>query len=355
MAAEPASAPVPSEAELPPLPPALPRPRPPRLIQPVKLPATSPPPLDGEWAAGDDRLDEPELFPLPTGAGPEDVLVDPDGGLVTGGDDGRIWRWPAGAAPGSAPRLLAQTGGRPLGIELDPRDGSLIVCDAYRGLLRITGDGAVTDLFRDTLVCNNATVARDGTVYFTDSSDRYPLSGWRREMLEQRPRGRLLAWSPATGRAEVVAAGLHFPNGVGLGPDESTVVLAETSTHRLLRVPLGGGEPVVLADLPAYPDNLSNVGDGTYWIAMPSPRVPILERLLPHPHVRRLAAALPAALQPREKKYALVALVDGAGRVLRTLHGPRGAYQMLTGVRQHGDALWFGSLVERAVARVSLG
>ena len=49
-------------------------------------------------------------------------------------------------ARGRRPELLADTGGRPLGIELDPRDGSLVVCDAYRGLLRLTDDGAITDL-----------------------------------------------------------------------------------------------------------------------------------------------------------------------------------------------------------------
>jgi hypothetical protein len=50
----------------------------------------------------------------------------------------------------------------------------------------------------------------------------------------------------------------------------------------------------------------------------------------------------------------LAALVDGDGRVLRTLHGPAGDYMMMTGVRQHGSTLWLGSLTESAVARVSL-
>ena len=59
------------------------------------------------------------------------------------------------------------------------------------------------------------------------------------------------------------------------------MLVAETTTHRLLRVPLAGGDPVELVDLPAYPDNISAVGDGTYWVALPSPRVPIAERLLP--------------------------------------------------------------------------
>lgn len=148
--------------------------------------------------------------------------------------------------------------------------------------------------------------------------------------------------------------GLYFPNGVALTPDESAVLVAETTTHRLLRVPLAGGSPEELADLPAYPDNISAVGDGTYWVALPSPRVAIAERLLPHPFVRRVAALLPDRLQPQPIRYGLVAQVDGDGQVLRTLHGPTGGYSMITGVRQHGGMLWLGSLTEPAVARVSL-
>jgi sugar lactone lactonase YvrE len=329
-----------------------------RVISAVKAPATTPPPLTGDWAATDRALDTPELFLLPTGTAPEDVCVDLAGRLVAGAEDGAIWRWPAGARPTDSPDLIAQTGGRPLGIEVDPTDGSLIVCDAYRGLLRLRGDGTLVELATTAAgtpinICNNATVARDATVYFTDSSSRYPLWAWKRDLLEHRPSGRLLAWRPG-GAVDVVASGLYFPNGVALTPDESAVMLAETTTHRLLRVPVNGGEPVELLDLPAYPDNLSAVGDGTYWIALPSPRVAIAERLLPHPALRRVAALLPDRLQPQPLRYSLVALVDSAGTLLRTVHGPAGRYCMVTGVRQDGDHLWLGSLTERAVARVPI-
>jgi sugar lactone lactonase YvrE len=338
-------------------------PRPParRLISPAKAPATVPPPLSGEWAPHDTRLDQAELLPLPAGTGargPEDVAVDLRGRVLAGAGDGRIWRWPASATAQAPPELVVDTGGRPLGIEVDPRDGTLVVCDAYRGLLRVTEDGGVTDLASSAAgtpigLCNNAAVARDGTVYFTDSSSRYPFWAWRRDLLEHRPNGRLLAYRP--GRpVEVIATGLYFPNGVALTPDESALLVVETTTHRLLRVPLSGGGPVELADLPAYPDNMSAVGDGTYWIALPSPRLAVAERLLPHPWVRRIAVLLPERLQPRPMRYSLAALVDSAGRVLRTVHGPTGRYPMLTGVRQHGAELWLGSLTARGIARVRI-
>jgi sugar lactone lactonase YvrE len=330
-----------------------------RLISPVSAPATTPPPFEGKWAPHDRRLDDAVLLPLPTGRGPEDVAVDPAGRVVAGDEDGVIWRWPADAGPDSKPDRLAETGGRPLGIELDPSDGSLIVCDAYRGLLRLHDDGSLVDLVNSAGgtpigVANNAAIARDGTVYFSDSSNRYPLWAWKRDLLEHRPNGRLLAYRPGSATADVVATGLYFPNGVALTPAEDALLFAETSTHRLCRLRLDGGDPTVLVDLPAYPDNISSVGDGTYWVALPSPRVAIAERLLPYPGVRRLAALLPDQLQPQPKRHSIVALVDGNGAVLRTLHGPSGRYNMITGVRQHGDALWLSSLTQPAIARVPL-
>jgi sugar lactone lactonase YvrE len=337
----------------------IPRPPAPWLIRPVKLPATTPPPLTGEWAPVDTRLDDVEILPVPHGHGPEDVAVGPYGHIFAGTDDGRIWRWPPDAHPGAVAQLVADTGGRPLGIEVDPRDGSLIVCDAYRGLLRVTEDGTVTDLARQAagtriLFCNNAAVTRDGVVYFTDSSHRFPVSHWRRDLLEHRPNGRVLAYDPASGRTDVLAEGFFFPNGVALTPAEDALLLCETVAHRLVRLSLPDGAVTVLGDLPAYPDNMAPVGDGTYWIALASPRVAIAEKLLPHPVLRRVAAVLPVRLQPQPLPYVIAALVDGDGTLLRALHGPAGRYRMATGVRQHGDTLWLGSLTENGIARVSL-
>jgi sugar lactone lactonase YvrE len=337
----------------------VPRPPAPWLIRPVKLPATTPPPLDGAWTATDSRLDDVELLSLPSGHGPEDVAVGPQGHVYSGTAEGHIWRWPPDAHAGAVPDRLVDTGGRPLGIEVDPRDGSLVVCDAYRGLLRVTDDGTVTDLTRTAggsriLLCNNAAVARDGVVYFTDSSNRFPVSHWRRDLLEHRPNGRVLAYDPASGGTEVVADGFYFPNGVALTPAQDALLLCETASHRLVRVSLPDGAVQVLADLPAYPDNMSSVGDGTYWIALASPRVALVEKLLPHPTLRRLAAVLPTRLQPQPLPYIIAAQVDGDGTVLRALHGPAGRYVTATGVRQHAQTLWLGSLTERAIARVPL-
>ncbi len=99
--------------------------------------------------------------------------------LVTGVADGRLL---SVALDGTNVDVIADTGGRPLGIESLP-DGRLAVCDAQRGLLRVDPASASIEALTTTVagepmkLCNNAAVAPDGTIYFTDSSRRHGLDG----------------------------------------------------------------------------------------------------------------------------------------------------------------------------------
>src|SRR6266508_4125791 len=206
------------------------------------------------------------------GTGPEDVVVDHDGWVVTGVADGRLLR--------IDPRTglvepLGSTGGRPLGVELLP-DGRLLVCDARRGLLAVApATGTVEVLVTPLSFCNNAAVARDGTVFFSDTSRRFGIDHWRADLLEHSGTGRLLRRDPG-GSVDVVLDGLQFANGVALSADEEFVVVAETGAYRLRRVWLhgdrAGRDDLLVDNLPGFPDNLSTGADGLIWVALASPR-----------------------------------------------------------------------------------
>ncbi len=47
--------------------------------------------------------------------------------------------------------------------------------------------------------------------------------------------GRLLRYTPSTGRTEVLVEGLWYANGVALGPGEEWVAVVETSRLRVMR------------------------------------------------------------------------------------------------------------------------
>lgn len=310
--------------------------------------------------APNDRLAGLERWPLPGTAGPEDVAVAPDGSLYTGAEDGRILRYRPG---GGAVETVADTGGRPLGVEVD-KDGSLVVCDPFRGLLRVDPrDGSIAVLVdefegRRLIHVDNADIAGDGTIYFSDSTPRWGLDNWIAAMYENQQNGMLYGHDPSSGETRVVAEGFAYSNGVALAPDDSFVLVAETARYRIQRVWLRGDkagtkEPFV-ENLPGFPDNVSTTEDGRFWVALPSKRDAFIDRMWAWPRARELAFRLPHALRPKERRFAMVLCLDDAGRVVDLLEDPQARYHMITGVRQHDGWLYLGSLREQAVARVRL-
>lgn len=317
-----------------------------------------PPDLTGPYAENH-RLDAAERWPLP-GVGPEDVAFDDDGNAYTGVDDGRILRVPPG---GGDPETVARTDGRPLGVEAD-RDGTLVVCDAYRGLLRVDVRSGGVDVLvqrfegRPLLHCDNATIASDGTIYFSDATRRWQLHEHRQPFLEHDHTGRVLAYEPGTGETRLVLDDLYFSNGVALSRDEDFLVAAETARYQVTRLWLRGeraGQRELLIDnLPGMPDNVTANGRGIFWVALVRRRNPALDRALPRPWLRRLLQRVPAGLQPEPDRRGIAVAVDEQGRVVDNLQSPSGAVHDLTGVREHDGRLYVGSLEMDAIVRVRL-
>lgn len=289
------------------------------------------------------------------GHGPEDVLVDPaDGTVLTGVDDGRILRLQPGEATVTE---VADTAGRPLGLEWLP-DGRLLVCDAHRGLLAVTTDGGEVEVLADVAdglpirFCNNAAVAQDGTIWFSDSSQRFGIDVWKADLLEHSGTGRLLRRDPA-GEVRVVADGLHFPNGVAIAGASAQVYFAASGSYDLSRLPDADQAPApVLGNLPGFPDNIATGTDGLVWVALASPRNPVVDLLAPLPGVlRRWVWALPEAMQPKPAHQIwVVALDPDSGRVVHDLQGSHPDFGLTTGVREHAGTVWLGSLVGTTIA-----
>ncbi|NUR10079.1 MAG: SMP-30/gluconolactonase/LRE family protein, partial [Nocardioidaceae bacterium] len=212
------------------------------------------------------------IVPVP-GHGPEDVLVDADGWVLTGTDDGSVFRI---RPDGGRIDRVANTGGRPMGLEHLP-DGRLLVCDATHGLLALdvrTGRTEVLAAFvhgQRIRVCNNAAVHSSGDIWFSDSSRVHPLERWRADIVEDTRTGRLLRRTP-DGTVEVVLDGLGFANGVALAADESYVAVAESAGHTVRRHWLtgdrAGSTDDLLDDLPGHPDNMALGTDGLLWVAV---------------------------------------------------------------------------------------
>lgn len=326
-------------------------------FKPVRWHPPKAPGLSGPFTPNH-ALSDLERIDMP-GIGPEDVAVDHRGRLYTGLADGRIVRFDE-----RPPVVVANTHGRPLGIECSS-DNQLVICDAERGLLRVNPDTGEVSVMVDQVdgqpltVANNASIAADGAIYFSQSSTKYKLDQLKGDLLEHGGHGRLLRRN-TDGSVDVLLTELQFANGVALAPDESFVLVAETGAYRIRRLWLTGAkagrDEILIENLPGFPDNISLGSKNRFWVALPSERNALLDYLHKAPgFLRRIVWALPDRLQPEASRIGLLFAIDTDGVVTDVLHGDGRTFHYITGVREHGDCLYVGSLMESAVGRITHG
>lgn len=336
----------------------------PTRVEPVAWTPPVAPALEGPYAPNE-ILKDVQRLAVGVGIGPEGVAVDAEGNVYAGYEDGRVIRL---SADGTRYVELANTGGRPLGLKAGA-DGSVLVADPVKGLLRITAAGAIESLstaadgtalgFTDDLDAADG----DGATYFSDASVKFPYPGYLFDVLEHGANGRVVRHDAATNASTVVAKDLYFANGVAVGPNGDWLLVAETSAYRITRIWLKGdkaGTREVFADnLPGFPDNLSFNGRDRIWVALPGVRDARLDGLAQQPLLRKMMARLPGRLQGKIQntppKRGFVLGFDLDGKLIANLqYGAADAFAPIMSVEEHGPWLYFGSLSEPAIGRLPL-
>ncbi|WP_238847391.1 SMP-30/gluconolactonase/LRE family protein [Nocardia arthritidis] len=145
-------------------------------------------------------------------------MLTADGQVIAGLADGSVLR--IDPSDGTV-TTIADTGGRPLGLHADP-DGSVLICDAARGLLELHPDGSIEVLVDEIdgaplPFVSNVVRDTDGTIYFSASTTRYSLAEYMGDLLEHSETGRLFRRDPS-GKVQTLLDGLKFANGVVLSP-----------------------------------------------------------------------------------------------------------------------------------------
>ena len=328
---------------------------------PIDPVAWTPPPnpgLTGKFAVNNE-LAAAERLAQGHGAGPEAVVVGPDGRIYTGYLDGRL----SAIDPRSGKvEDLENTGGRPLGVSFDAA-GRLFIADAVQGLMMLEPDGGEIRVLSNAAngqalgFVDDLDLDAQGNVYFSDASAKFGVHQVMESFFEHRGEGALLRYDPRTGKTAELAAGLHFPNGVALGPDDEYLLLTETAKYRVLKYWLKGDKAgsieTFIDNLPGFPDNITFNGRDTYWLALYGPRTADLDQLLPQPFLRKIIYRLPDAVQPAPAKHGIVIGLNLDGEVVANLQaqGPD-SFAPVTSVRQHGEWLYLGSLSAPSIARV---
>ncbi len=293
--------------------------------------------------------------------GPEDIAVDSAGRIYGGTLDGKIVRLTDDGSGSWRLETFAETGGRPLGLHFGA-EGQLLVADADRGLLSISPRGEQTVLATETRgrpfrFTDDLDIASDGTIYFSDAS-------WKRrdyllDLLESRPYGRLMSYSPDTGLVDTLLSDLHFANGIALSRNEDFVLVNETFRYRVTRYwlqgPRAGTSDVFLDNLPCFPDGISSNRRGTFWIACFTVRNPVMDTLHPSALAKRALSKLPASLWPKAARYGLVLAADESGTLRQSLHDPGGdTIPQVTSVEEVAGFLYLGNLEYPFIARLAL-
>jgi sugar lactone lactonase YvrE len=331
-------------------------------IHAVAWDAPPPPGYAGPHALNH-KLSGLTLIPLGAEAGPEHVVLARDGKLYAAVASGNILRM---NPDGSAQEVFVNTGGRVLGFDFDA-SGRMIAADSVKGLLAIGRDRKVTVLadkvrgdpirYADAVI-----VARNGKIYFSDASRRFPPAQWggtfeaaMLDIIEQSSTGRILEYDPLSSTTRVVAKGFSFANGVALGRDEQTLFVAETGKYRVWKIAVSandldvgkGPSPqarIVFENLPGYPDNLMRGQDGRIWLGLSGPRSPDVDAMAGKPFLREVTLRLPRSMWPLPKRHGHVIAFDEEGKVVDDLQDPSGAYPETTGLTETADRLYVQNL-----------
>ncbi len=332
----------------------------PTRVQPVAWTPLPAPSLTSGPYADNQRLKSLERVGLDDIDGPEALLLENDV-LITGLHDSRLIR---SSLDGKTTQVLADTGGRPLGLARHP-NGLLVIADAVKGLLSLDAQGRLIALstaangvpfgFTDDVVIDKS----GHYAYFTDASSRFGYGHDGEAIIEHSGDGRLLRYDFQTGKTALLLDKLEFANGVSLGPDEAFVLVNETGAYRISRYwlsgPKAGTHDLFIDNLPGLPDNLAFNGRDRFWVALYAPRNALLDATAPHPFVRKMITrALTVLPKPVEKRGFALGL-DLEGKVIANLQdGTSGNYSPITTVREYGEWLYVGSLKEKHLARLPL-
>ncbi|KAL5204646.1 hypothetical protein ABZP36_009517 [Zizania latifolia] len=255
--------------------------------------------------------------------------------------------------------------GRPLGLKFNNKTGELYVADAYLGL-RVVGKGDNVSrplvpqwLGSSFTFANGVEIDHEtGAIYFTETSTRFQRREFLNIVISGDNSGKLLKYDPKNNKVQVLASGLCFPNGLVMSSDGSYLLLAETTTGKILRYWLKTPKASTIeevAQLPGFPDNIKMSPRGGFWVGLHAKRGKIAEWSISYPWLRKLVMKLPAQRIQRISSFltgfgrqviALRLSEDGKIMEVMSVHGAaRKVFKSISEVEERDGSLWIGSVL----------
>jgi sugar lactone lactonase YvrE len=291
--------------------------------------------------------------------GPESIVRDSLGNFYTGLANGDILQFDA---EGNNQEIIANTGGRPLGMKIAP-SGELIIADHRKGLLALDSLHklrVLVDQYKGEklLFVDDLDISNEGIVYFSNATQRNP-DVVENEAWEQRASGALFAHDLLSGKTTLLKDDLFFPNGIALNESQDYFIFSETFGLSLSKYWLKGTKKNTIEvfnnELPGYPDNVT-FSEGIFWVAIPSQRAVGFEPIFEQPFLRSMLLRLPEAVLNSviPGRYSMLLGFDESGIPVYNLQDPDGKYDSITSVLQVDNQLYLGSLTEPSLGIYTL-
>lgn len=279
----------------------------------------------------------------------EDVAIDKSGNMYASAADGNIIFF---SADFSERRVIANTGGRPLGMVIDAAN-NIYVADDTKGLLHITLDGKVTLLTNSynkqkMLFLDDLALLPDSTIAFTEASRKFTDSEFVLDIIEHQPNGHLFSYDLKTGTTNLLIDSLFFGNGVAVSMDSSYLLVNNMNKYQVLKYYLEGDKKgtydIFLDNLPGFPDGVNIAADETIWVSIPTLRINILDKLLPYPFLRKVALRLPQS--NNTPAFGFILGFNKEGKLIKNLQDPNQWFTGITNTVPHKNKLILGSIRE---------
>ncbi|KAI7990996.1 Protein STRICTOSIDINE SYNTHASE-LIKE 10 [Camellia lanceoleosa] len=334
----------------------------------------TPTPIPGS----NNHLHTAEIIHLTGAVGPESLAFSPAGeGPYTGVADGRILKWQGDDlgwvdfAFTTSPRNecvqpfapeMEHVCGRPLGLRFDKKTGDLYIADAYFGLQVVGPNGGLaTQLVAEVegqplRFTNDMDIdEHQDVIYFTDTSTSFHRRQFMSSILSGDKTGRLMKYDKSSKEVTILLRGLAFANGVALSKDHSFVLVAETTTCKILRLWLHGpnaGNSDVFAELPGFPDNVRRNSKGEFWVALHSKKGLLADWVVSNTWVGKALLKLPLSFKQLHyllvggKPHATAIKLSEKGEILEVLEDSEGkSLRFISEVEEKNGKLWIGSVM----------
>ena len=337
-------------------------------LKPIAYTPPPAPKLEGVTAVNT-KLESTEWIDLDGYYGPEDIAFDDDGNMYCGSHqsknnfkDGQILKIDTLGKVS----VFCNTGAWVTGLHFDANQ-QLIACDQKRGLISVNQQGQLTVLAnkdergRPFLLPNDVDIASDGKIYFsnTSSQNQFNRKTARKILMEVKPDGGLFEYDPNTKKVRTLIDSSFFGNGVAVSLNDDFVLMVDLTKYRVLRYWLSGERvgqtELFMENLPGIPNGIARREDGTFWLGFTTTRDKTLDKIQYKPGLKKVIYGLPWWIQPPQKPYGMVLLVNENGEIIESLFDVTGEkVSEASSVEEHDGYLYLGGDLTDHVGKYKL-